>query len=65
MVVKVSDPSGEAWLSVFNDQAEQILGCTADELDRIKSEVIYYPSAYFCEVLYYRNAYNIYIFLMH
>ncbi|KAJ6795411.1 replication protein A 70 kDa DNA-binding subunit B [Iris pallida] len=38
MVVKVSDPSGEAWLSIFNEHAEQIIGCTADELDRIKSE---------------------------
>ncbi|XP_043704466.1 replication protein A 70 kDa DNA-binding subunit B [Telopea speciosissima] len=38
MVVKVSDPSGEAWLSVFNEQAEKIIGCTADELDRMKSE---------------------------
>ncbi|KAG1341940.1 replication protein A 70 kDa DNA-binding subunit B [Cocos nucifera] len=38
MVVKVSDHSGEAWLSVFNEQAEKIIGCTADELDRIKTE---------------------------
>ncbi|XP_039116942.1 replication protein A 70 kDa DNA-binding subunit B-like [Dioscorea cayenensis subsp. rotundata] len=38
MVVKVSDHSGEAWLSVFNEQAEKIIGCTADELNRIKSE---------------------------
>ncbi|KAJ4972807.1 hypothetical protein NE237_005981 [Protea cynaroides] len=38
MAVKVSDPSGEAWLSVFNEHAEKILGCTADELDRMKSE---------------------------
>lgn len=40
MVMKVSDSSGEAWVSVFNEQAEKIVGCTADELDRIKSEVI-------------------------
>ena len=39
MVVKVSDPTGEAWLSLFNEQAEKIIGCTADELDRIKNEV--------------------------
>lgn len=39
MVVKVSDHSGEAWLSVFNEQAEKIIGCTADELERIKTEV--------------------------
>nr|CAD1837939.1 unnamed protein product [Ananas comosus var. bracteatus] len=38
MVIKVSDPTGEAWLSVFNEQAEKIIGCTADELDRIKTE---------------------------
>ncbi|ONK64694.1 uncharacterized protein A4U43_C07F28910 [Asparagus officinalis] len=38
MVMKVSDPSGEAWVSCFNEQAEQIIGCSADELDRIKTE---------------------------
>ncbi|XP_019199875.1 PREDICTED: replication protein A 70 kDa DNA-binding subunit B-like [Ipomoea nil] len=38
MVMKVSDASGEAWLSVFNEQAEKIIGCTADELDRVKSQ---------------------------
>ncbi|KAG1341942.1 hypothetical protein COCNU_05G001710 [Cocos nucifera] len=38
MVVKVSDHSGEAWLSVFNEQPEKIIGCTADKLDRIKTE---------------------------
>ncbi|KAK8918529.1 hypothetical protein KSP39_PZI021340 [Platanthera zijinensis] len=38
MVMKVSDSSGEAWLSVFNEHAEKIIGCTADELDKIKSE---------------------------
>ncbi|XP_074571951.1 replication protein A 70 kDa DNA-binding subunit B-like isoform X2 [Curcuma longa] len=38
MVVKVTDPSGEAWLSVFNEQAEKIVGCSADELNRIKTE---------------------------
>lgn len=39
MVIKVSDPTGEAWLSLFNDQAERIVGCSADELDRIRKEV--------------------------
>jgi hypothetical protein len=39
MVVKVSDPTGEAWVSVFNEHAEKILGCSADELDRIRKEV--------------------------
>ncbi|KAK1273384.1 hypothetical protein QJS04_geneDACA008000 [Acorus gramineus] len=38
MVVKASDPTGEAWLSTFNEQAEKIIGYTADELDRIKRE---------------------------
>ncbi|XP_057871294.2 replication protein A 70 kDa DNA-binding subunit B [Cryptomeria japonica] len=38
MVVKASDSSGEAWLSVFNEHAEQILGHTADELAAIKSK---------------------------
>lgn len=38
MVVKASDSSGEAWLSVFSDQAEQILQHTADELAAIRSE---------------------------
>lgn len=39
MVPKVSDASGEAWLSSFNDQAEKILGCSADKLDKLKSQV--------------------------
>lgn len=38
MGFKVSDPSGEAWLSAFNDEAEKILGCSADELDKMKSQ---------------------------
>ncbi|XXG46602.1 hypothetical protein AAC387_Pa02g1408 [Persea americana] len=38
MVIKVTDATGEAWLSVFNEQAEKIIGCSADELNQIKSE---------------------------
>ncbi|WVZ55988.1 hypothetical protein U9M48_006580 [Paspalum notatum var. saurae] len=38
MVVKVSDPTGEAWVSVFNEHAEKIIGCSADELDRVRKE---------------------------
>ncbi|KAF3326285.1 replication protein A DNA-binding subunit B-like protein [Carex littledalei] len=38
MILKVSDPTGEAWISVFNEQAEKIIGCSADELERIKTE---------------------------
>lgn len=39
MVVKVSDPSGEAWVSTFNEEAEHIIGCPADELNELKSQV--------------------------
>jgi hypothetical protein len=39
MVIKLSDPTGEAWVSVFNEHAEKIIGCSADELDRIRKEV--------------------------
>ncbi|XVF11784.1 hypothetical protein REPUB_Repub08aG0057800 [Reevesia pubescens] len=39
MVSKISDASGEAWVSAFNEEAEKIVGCPADELDKLKSEV--------------------------
>lgn len=39
MVAKVSDPSGEAWVSAFNEEAEHIIGCPADELNQLKSQV--------------------------
>ena len=39
MVVKVSDSTGEAWFSSFNDEAEKIIGCSADELNKLRSEV--------------------------
>lgn len=39
MAVKVSDSTGEAWFSAFNDEAEKMIGCTADELNILKSEV--------------------------
>ncbi|KAI4335903.1 hypothetical protein L6164_014499 [Bauhinia variegata] len=38
LVVKVSDASGEAYVSVFNEEAEKIVGCSADELDNLKSQ---------------------------
>jgi replication factor A1 len=41
MVVKVSDASGEAYLSAFNEDAEKIVGCSADELEKLKSQVNY------------------------
>ncbi|GER38604.1 replication protein A 70 kDa DNA-binding subunit B [Striga asiatica] len=38
MVVRVSDASGEAYLSVFNEQAEKIIGCSADELNEMRTQ---------------------------
>lgn len=38
MVVRVSDASSEALVSLFNDDAEKIVGCSADELDKLKSQ---------------------------
>ncbi|CAH8389644.1 unnamed protein product [Eruca vesicaria subsp. sativa] len=38
MVVKVSDSTGEAWFSSFNEEAEKIIGCSADELNKLRSE---------------------------
>ncbi|KDP31353.1 hypothetical protein JCGZ_11729 [Jatropha curcas] len=38
MVVRVSDASGEGWVSTFNEEAEKIIGCSADELDTLKSQ---------------------------
>ncbi|KAI3820148.1 hypothetical protein L1987_14006 [Smallanthus sonchifolius] len=35
---KFSDASGGAWFSVFSDDAEKIIGCPADELDKMKSQ---------------------------
>ena len=39
MVVRVSDASSEALVSLFNDDAEKMVGCSADELDKLKSQV--------------------------
>ncbi|KAL2642129.1 hypothetical protein R1flu_009716 [Riccia fluitans] len=38
MLAKVSDHSGEAWISAFNEQAETILGHTAESLNDIRSQ---------------------------
>lgn len=35
-VLKVSDSSGEAWVSAFNEEAEKIIGCPAEELDKLR-----------------------------
>lgn len=39
MSVKVGDSTGEAWVSIFNEQAEALIGMSADELAQIKEEV--------------------------
>jgi len=39
MVARVCDASGEAFVSVFNEEAEKIVGCPADDLDDLKSQV--------------------------
>ncbi|KAF4385041.1 hypothetical protein G4B88_017842 [Cannabis sativa] len=39
LVIKASDASGEAYVSAFNDEAERIIGCSADELNTLKQEV--------------------------
>ncbi|KAK4782483.1 hypothetical protein SAY86_016585 [Trapa natans] len=38
MALKATDASGDAWLSTFNDEAENIIGCSADELDELRSQ---------------------------
>ncbi|XP_028753789.1 replication protein A 70 kDa DNA-binding subunit B [Neltuma alba] len=38
LVARVSDASGEAYVSIFNNEAEAIVGCSANELDSLKSE---------------------------
>lgn len=53
MALKVSDASGEAWLSAFNEQAEKILGYSADELDKLKSEVKQFTEHLFFLCLFY------------
>lgn len=41
MEVKISDHSGDAWVTIFNEVAEELIGCTAEELARIKARVSY------------------------
>ncbi|KAI7742140.1 hypothetical protein M8C21_032185 [Ambrosia artemisiifolia] len=35
---KFSDVSGGAWFSLFSEEAEKIIGCPAEELDKMKSQ---------------------------
>ncbi|PWA77129.1 Nucleic acid-binding, OB-fold [Artemisia annua] len=36
---KFSNVSGADWFSVFSDDAENIIGCSADELEKMKSQL--------------------------
>jgi replication factor A1 len=42
MVIRVSDASGEAYISTFNEEADKIIGCSTDELDNLRSQVSYW-----------------------
>lgn len=39
MLAKMSDSSGEAWISAFNEQAESLLGQRAEDLAKIRNQV--------------------------
>lgn len=39
MVIRVSDASGEAYISTFNEEAGKIIGCSTDDL---RSQVSYW-----------------------
>lgn len=39
MLAKMSDSSGEAWISAFNEQAESLLGQSAEDLAIIRDQV--------------------------
>ena len=38
MVMKINDPTAEAWITAFNEPAEEIIGCSADDLYKIKND---------------------------
>ncbi|KVI06369.1 Nucleic acid-binding, OB-fold [Cynara cardunculus var. scolymus] len=38
----LSNVSGEAWFSIFNEEAETLLGCSADELAKMKAQVLFH-----------------------
>ncbi|PRQ16340.1 putative replication factor A protein [Rosa chinensis] len=38
LVARAMDATSEVYLSVFNNEAERIIGCSADELDKLRSE---------------------------
>lgn len=36
--MKISDTTDEAWITAFNEQAKEIIGCSADDLYKIKKD---------------------------
>lgn len=36
--MKISDTTDEAWIAAFNEQAKEIIGCSADDLYKIKND---------------------------
>ncbi|XP_058732965.1 replication protein A 70 kDa DNA-binding subunit B [Vicia villosa] len=38
MIAKIIDASGEAYISAFNEEAERLIGCSADELGNLRSQ---------------------------
>ncbi len=43
MQAKLLDQSGEAWVSAFNEQAETLLGVSADNLSEMRRQVFRFP----------------------
>ncbi|CAL5198466.1 unnamed protein product [Lathyrus oleraceus] len=38
MIARVTDKSGETYISAFNEEAERLIGCSADELGNLRSQ---------------------------
>lgn len=48
MIARVTDKSGETYISAFNEEAERLIGCSADELGNLRSQVTYWtPFSHF------------------
>ena len=47
LLVRVSDASGEAFVSAFNEEGEKIIGCSIDELDKMKPQVLFFLSNHY------------------
>lgn len=39
LLARAMDATSDVYLSMFNNEAEKIIGCSADELDKLRSEV--------------------------